>query len=490
MARYNVFRVGLLMRPALAVLAWLVAAAASAQPLDLCAGRVTDKLNHPLGAILDPTTLRPIEGRPVQGQTYVDAAFGTYITVVAMPKPGLGELAVIKPMYSTTRAWNKGQKLLMLYDREVGHVLYLGDEPYTRLRVLPIRPTDYEHVLWDPVEANVFYYTTTKNQQRNQLIKATLGPAPGYELAEQVLYDFSNPPTNCPTSAPFNRFGLGADPEAALAEHRVFGLMCGSKGDTKITYSIPENRVLHHVTLAPLKPGQPERAQIAGTVAPSGQRQYYGGGYVLNLDFSPLLTLVAKKFFEHSMVGSSPAWGDVWNAVAFEDSTPGANDSGVLVTHRLQTGERKVIIGPATGFPYIGAGTHISATGPSGWVAVSTVGGAHTGLFPGDNELRVANVDTGKVCRVAHVRTWAGTDCGPLGNQCPWGYFGEPHPTMGEDGRILWASDWMGSPSGVATLLYDPRKPPVKMRCTSTCDVLSFNPTTPACKTDSCERLP
>jgi hypothetical protein len=61
------------------------------------------------------------------------------------------------------------------------------------------------------------------------------------------------------------------------------------------------------------------------------------------------------------------------------------------------------------GYPYPRGGTHISAVAHqrSDWVAVSSVGDP-AGLGVLDQEIALANAVTGKVCRVAHHRSYAG----------------------------------------------------------------------------------
>ena len=405
-------------------------------------GRVQDRLDHPmLGSALNPLTLEPVPGKPPVGMPYLDGSFGTIITRIAEAKNADPQQAILKPMYSTMQAWNagegtEGESILLLWDRSRGHVLYNGEYPYNFLSVLPIAPTDIEHVVWDPVEPFVLYYPTQKNQGRCQLLKVTLKPA----YKEEVYFDFSAAPVNAPITAPRNRFGFGRDPEIpTLGPRKIIGLCAGTDGEIKIVYSIAENKVLSHFKYA-----HPEWVAIAPVVTPSEQRIYMGGGYVFGMDWAFQRRLAASFYYEHSQIGANLA-GDTWNAIAFDPSSPGANDSGTLVTHDLATGKARVILGPSTGWPYPASGTHISACGPTGWVLVSSVGSAHNGQNFGDNEITLANTDTGEFYRVGHTRTWAGTNCGPESNQCPSGYFGESHGCISRKGnRFLFGSDGLG----------------------------------------------
>jgi hypothetical protein len=140
----------------------------------------------------------------------------------------------------------------------------------------------------------------------------------------------------------------------------------------------------------------------------------------------------------HSSLGLSGTTGhDVLSSVVF-DPPPGgteAADVGTLVSFDLQTGTRKVVIGFATGYPYPPSGTHVSAVAHRrpGWVAVSAVGDpVGRGIL--EQELLLANVDTGTGCRVGH-RDLAGGACR--------GYWAEPHVVISPSGtRLLFGSDW------------------------------------------------
>jgi hypothetical protein len=218
---------------------------------------------------------------------------------------------------------------------------------------------------------------------------------------------------------------------------KIVGLRCGS---TVFLYSITENAVLA-VNRAPNTPNAP-------IVGPS-EAEVVIGNLVLDLRLGYLRSLVMANPYEHASIGRAKAGYDTWNAVAFDGS-----EVGSLVSHRLDTGERKVIIGPATGYPYPPSSTHISGVAQKapGWVAVGIVG-QHTGQTPLDNEILLANVDTNQVCRVAHARTFAGTT-----SEGRWGYWSETHVVISPTAtRVLFNSDWMNG-STVDTYVVDLRK--------------------------------
>lgn len=389
-----------------------------------CEGRIVDKAAHPMTSVQKP--------RP--GGTYVDPAFGSSITRITAADPAEGENAVIKPLYSTMPAWNADESLLMLWHRGRGHELYQGDAPYRFLQPLALRsPTDIEQVLWDPSDPALLYYPSNANAEP-LLIEHRVRPTESW----RVLHDFRKPPTNCPVDWG-KLLRLGSDPQwMGWGPRRIVGLQCGQ---AKFLYSITEDAVL--------AVGQASGAN-APVVAPS-ETLVVLDGRVFDIGLWPQRQLVMANPYEHASMGRSAKGYDVWNAVAFD-----GDEVGSLVSHRLDTGERRIVIGPSNGYPYPPSSTHLSsiAVKAPGWVALGMVG-AHTGKTLLDNEIVLANVDTGEVCRVAHARTFAGSTA-----EGHWGYWSETHPVISPSAtRILFASDWMNGAT-VDTYVVDLRKLP------------------------------
>ena len=392
----------------------------------LCVGRVTDKASHPMQSL----------PKPVYGQTYTDPPFGTKITRVTDRWDGSD---IFKPMYSTMPAWNADETLLLLWSRQHGHVLFYGQPPYWPLAFLnPFHPTDIEQVLWDPADPNVLWYPSNFSFGLEGaipvLMKQTIKPweTKGY-------HDFRTPPTNCPVTWS-DLLKLGSDPQWMGYSRKIVGLQCGN---TKFLYSITEDKVLAVGN---------EATPNAPIVGPSETRVFLDG-HVLDMGLRDLGALQMANPGEHASMGRDAQGHDRWNAVAFDGSP-----TGTLVSWDLVTKALRVIVGPSTGWPDPKSGTHLSAiaTKAPGWVVVGSVG-AHTGQTVLDNEIILANVDSGEVCRLAHARTKAGTDCGPNHDQCPWGYWGEIHPVISPSGKqIAFGSDWMGSDS-VDTYVIDLR---------------------------------
>jgi hypothetical protein len=387
---------------------------------NLCEGLVQDLAAHPMTPL----------AAPAPGAAVVDAEFRTRIRRITAVPTSEGQNAVIKPMYSTIQAWNADESRLILWHREHGHELYDG-RSYRFIRSLKLTsPTDIEQLLWDPIDPDVLYYPSNYNAIPN-LMRYRVSTD-----ANEVVKRFDI----CPTGDWGRLLSLGSDPMYLSwgAGARVIGLSCG---DTKFLYDISSDKVL----------GQGNHAsRITPQPGPSGTLAYYEGR-VYDTVLHPLRVLSLASPSEHSSLGRSAATGhDLYNAVVFDAPSGGSEnaDVGTLVSFDMQTGQRKVVVGFATGFPYPPSGTHISAIAHKspGWVAVSVVGDPR-GQTLLNNELLLANVDTGTVCRVAHHRSFAG--------EGRWGYWGEPHVVISPTAtRLLFGSDW-GNGASVDTYVVE-----------------------------------
>lgn len=431
-----------------------------------CLGRVQDKADRPMLPVVLSADLKPI-AKPAKGEAYIDPAFGTVIRRITAAPEAEGQNAVIKPVYSTMPAWNADESMLLLWHRGKGYELYHGDEPYDLVRTLvAFHPTDIESLLWDPKNPNRLYYPTNYNAQPF-LIEQTISPIDTYA----IKHDFGTPPTSCPRGDWTKLLTLGGDPQwlgdGAL---KLIGLRCGNLA---FLYSIETDKV---IAQGPIPDG------FQTTPAPSPSEKYaLFDRQVLGPDLVALRALTMQQPYEHASLGTRVDGVDVWNIVAFA-GTP----FGSLVSYRLDTGAPRQIIGPPD-WPAPPAATHISsiARKAPGWVAVGIVG-QHHGQKCLDNEILLANVETGETCRVAHARTWAGSNCGADGKGCPWGYWSETHLNISPSGnRIAWASDWGGGGS-VDTYIVDLRKPAVKVRCSMACTVQSFSPAQTTCESMTC----
>lgn len=373
--------------------------AATAAPADLCQGLVADKLAHPM------TTL----ARPSVGQAVRDPQLGGTLRRITAAGPVPGSDAAIVPVYSTVSAWNADESLLLLYHVGRGHELYDG-RSYRFLRALDIAPNDVENVYWHTTDPDVLLFLSGTSLVRYH---ASTG-------ARETVRNFSF------CTGPITP---GGDPTFTSWDSDTFGLKCGS---TAFFYHVASNSL----TGTGATSGEPPKPGPGGILGISD-------GWVVDLARRPLRRLDLADPYSHASPGRLANGRDVWATVAF-DPGPGGSGVGSLVTFDLADGSSRVIVGPATGWPYPPTGTHVStlAYRAPGWTFLSMVGNG-TGSSVLDNELVVADANTGRVCRAAHHRS-LGKENPVLANP----YWAEPHVVPSPTGtRAVFASDWGGGPS-------------------------------------------
>lgn len=364
----------------------------------LCEGLVTDNKRRPV---------QPLE-KPAPGKSVIDPAFGTRIYRITNARYE----SVIKPLYSPTQAWNADETLLILYhtsDDQSGHSLYDG-KTYRYLRELDISPPDFEQVYWHHSDPDILYYIDAND---NHLVSYRVSTG-----EKKWIHYFS-----CD-------YSVAADSHAFISwDSNTLGLMCVNESGREI-FSF-------HIDSQKEGKRQLTQSDTAPAVAPSGSL-FYLAGSVLDKNMKELRRLDLGNPFEHSSLGRLENGHDTYNEVSFDGAHIGS-----LVTHDMQDGSVRVIIGPKTGYPYPPSDTHVSAVAHKkpGWVAVSSVGNL-SGRNTLDQELYLANTnaDSNVVCRVAHHRSW--------GKKGPGGYFAEPHVVISPTGtRLLFGSDWGGERS-------------------------------------------
>lgn len=380
-------------------LAVLAAVPGQAQTTDLCAGLVQDKQARPMTAL----------AKPALGQASREPQFGTLIRrVSAVPLTGNDD-HVIKPVYSTTSAWNADESLMILYRVGSGHQLYDGHD-YTFIRQLPIAPNEIEGFFWHTSDPDIVFYPSG-----NRLIRHHVSTD-----VKDVLKTFS-----CSGV-------VSADPHGFMSwNNNVFSLRCSATGQS-FYYKLDSNTITGTASVG-------EAAPLMG----AGGSLAYRNGDVVNTNNAFQRSLDLSNPFDHAALGRLANGRDTFNGVQFD---PGPRGSGVgtLVTHDMTTGSARVIVGPSTGFPYPPTTTHVStlAYKNPGWVYASIVGDpAGKGLL--QNELVLANTNTGAVCRVGRHRSF-GDDNTTLGDN----YWAEPHVVSSPSGsRALFGSDWGNGPS-------------------------------------------
>jgi hypothetical protein len=357
-----------------------------------CDGLVTDRAAHPMTSLAKPPLLGAV----------TDPEFGTRIVRISDVENETGG-SVIKPAYSTIPAWNADESLLVLYEVDGGHRLYDG-RTYQFIRRLDINPPDLEQFYWHPTDPDVMFYA-----DGNQLIRYSVSEDQG-----EVLHEFTG---GCSPSG-------GDDPMYIAWDGNSLGFLCD---DEAFVYHVDTDSESERVSGADLGP----------QVAPSGNTVYLAGD-IYDGDMHVLRTLDLDNPYDHASLGQLADGSDTLNIVAY-DPGPMGSGVGTLVVFDLETGASRVVIGEDTGYPYPPSGVHISAVAhhAPGWVSVSVVGNDFDGQRLLDNELLLADTNTGEVCRIAHHRSY--------GKNGPQGYWAEPHAVISPTGtRVLFGSDWGG----------------------------------------------
>ncbi|HXK10278.1 MAG TPA: hypothetical protein VMT70_11580 [Vicinamibacteria bacterium] len=382
--------------------------AATAVPADLCPGLVTDKAAHPMTAL----------AKPAVGQAVRDPQLGGTLRRITAAGPVPGSDTAIVPVYSTISAWNADESLLLLYHVGRGHELYDG-RSYRFLRALDIAPNDIENVYWHTSDPDILYFLSGTSLMRYR-------PSTG---AHETVHTFSF------CTGPITP---GSDPTFTSWDSDVFGLKCGQ---TAFYYHVSSNTLTGTGTTS----GEPPKPAPSGTLG-------IADGWVYDINRKALRQLDLANPYEHACPGRLLNGRDVWSTVAF-DPGPAGSGVGSLVTFDLANGTSRVIVGPATGYPYPPGGTHVSTLSyrAPGWTFLSIIGsGSGQGVL--DNELVVADASSGKVCRAAHHRS--------LGTY----YWSEPHVVPSPTGtRAVFGSDWGGGASVDTYVLELPADPGVTL---------------------------
>jgi hypothetical protein len=383
---------------------------------DLCDSLVTDKAEHPMTAL----------AKPAKGQTVIDPQFGTTIRrITDVVADGGGSDGVIKPAYSTIPAWNADESYLILYHRtnnDSGHHLYNGKFPYQHLRQLDINPPDLEQFYWHATDPNVLFYV---DRGTNTLMRYHVSTDPS-----EPVHNFAN---ICPSAT--EDIDGGTDPMYMSWDSDVIGLSCtsGFAFSYKISTDTVGQTLSTPVSTAPV-------AAASGTLMFFANRNASNQvvAEVRDFDMNLVRNLDIDNPLDHASLGRLANGHDTHNAVSF-----GGNYIGSLVTTDMTDGSARVIVGPATGYPYPPSSTHVSALAfkKPGWVAASIIGFQADGQAVLDNELVLADTNPGgRVCRVAHHRSCM--------NDCPRDYWAEPHVVISPSGtRLLFGSDWGGGES-------------------------------------------
>jgi len=327
----------------------------------------------------------------------------------------------VKPLYSTVPAWNIDESRLVLWVRDKGHALFDG-RTYEFLGMLKVQPSDLEQLYWDTNDPDVLWFNYSwemGGQSMRQLTRYQVSTG-----QRTVVYDYPN------ASKP-RVFAIdnGGDPQFPSWDMRLWGIRLEMPNSVseKFSFSLPakvEGRRVINDSATP-------QACPSGTCMWAAER---GGSRLVDAKTLETVRKLRLHGFEHGNLGRNAQGQDFFASVQFDNRPEGS-----LIVENLQTGQVKAVISNTNGWPYPATSTHISAIAfkAPGWVAVSGVGHPD-GKRVLDQEILVANVDTGKVCRVAHHHSWA--------KEGRMGYWGEPQVTISPSGtRLIFASDWENS---------------------------------------------
>jgi len=388
------------------------------------------------GLLINDLSLKPMQplAKPGYLQTVTDPAFGT--TIRRITNAGQGN--VIKPMYSTTQAWNADESLMILYQQGGGHLL-LNGITYEYIRDLDdIQPDDIEQIFWHFNDPGIFFYL---HNSTNEFIEYRLS-----NQSQTTIVDLDNIVTNCSGS-----FSMGNDVQMMSWDSDVFCFRCNNERAYYYrisTSSLVEFNIQDVGYTAPM-PG------------PSGS-YFYHRTNVYNAQGNFHLSL-NENSTEHSCIGKLANGNDAHIAIAFAQG-PNGGCLGDVVAHNIENGNCFTLTSQAQGYDYSQSGTHISALAHKntqrGWLAASMVGYDEDGQSLLDQELIIARADQNniQVCRIGHHRS----------DENEFNYWGEPHAVISPTGtRVLFGSDWSGSEDGqsvdayvVELPAYDPSSPP------------------------------
>jgi hypothetical protein len=179
----------------------------------------------------------------------------------------------------------------------------------------------------------------------------------------------------------------------------------------------------------------------APVACPSGTCLVAGAG-VYDVGMNLLRSLSTAG--EHGDLGLDSAGNDYWATVQFDSPEP---FNAQLVVEWVKSGQTKVVI-PSN--PQSNTLVSAKALKLRGWIAVNSTGtpSSDPGYLPTtttfDQEIYLANVETGAFCRVAHHRA--------LGKEAntSLGYFAQPQTTFSPSGtRVVFNSDWGVGSGGI-----------------------------------------
>ena len=403
--------------------------------------------------------LRPFSplAKPAKGQRVADPDFpGTNIVrITDVVKDFKANVAI--PAYPTTQAWNCDESRFILYvtgaqsGGQSGWAMFDG-KTYAFIKFLPINPPDIEQFYWSHTDPTKLVYIDNRESSGTLIMRMMqINVETG---AQTVLYDFAplikaqGWPTTGPVRAgyPFypggdlELWGLGAGGIPNVSGQlglNVFGFNLNTGKLTR--YNGIALAQARGSTPFPLKSGRgwawPDWANHTTVVFD------LNGNIVRTVQFDAI---------EHLDSAVNAKGEDLLVGTQYD----GPSGSGNLMVANLTTGQVSTLVGMSTGDGYPRTGTLIGAGAwkVPGWVAMGVTGSPYGSTANNDSnnapvanpqtyidqEVWVANVNTGAKFRVAHHRSTSYYANAPVNN-----YWAQTNVTLSPSGtRILVQSDW------------------------------------------------
>jgi hypothetical protein len=384
----------------------------AAPPTGLCQGLSTSRHKVPYSPL----------ARPVRGQAVIDPDFHARIVRVTDVRKDWGGSTAV-PVYPTIPTWNADESLMLLYVRESarGNYALLDGKTYAFKKWLTLAPADLEQFNWDPVDPDVLWYVSDRILTRHHVGSGT----------EDRAFTFPA------------RVDWGSDPIYFSWDGRLFGLR---EREGKVVTAYRRGLGMSAVLAVSGDFDSPEACPSGKCLLWSTGGGGAGAGKLLDPVNLTTIRNISLAVDEHGDLGLDSRGNDFWAMVSYNSAPGGA--SGTLMVEWLRpdgtvpAGTIKTVIGQANGDPYPPPGTLISAKAfkAPGWVVLGVTGDPQAATTYLDQEIVLANVETGEWCRAAHHRT--------RGKEGPLGYWAQPNVTFSPSGtRVVFPSDWGGGPN-------------------------------------------
>lgn len=412
---------------------------------------------------LTPVKFSPL-AKPAKGQTVQDPNMpGATITRITDAVADFQAVNVI-PAYPTCQAWNCDETYLVLYAQGGNgggqHVLYDG-KTYAFVGSLNINPSDIEQFWWDRVDPNTMYYLSNYsvgNTYYSQMVAFNVQTG-----NTTVVFDF----TDAIKAANGWPTGMGSNVRAGYPffigapNNDLWGLGVG--GIPNISgYEAGDvfgfQRSTGQITKYQGLPQAQARTNFP-TPLPSGSGWFYNNENASNdaLDTTVVynrqgVSIGSVPFSSNEHCGSNQnaAGNDYLVGNQYDTPLPGN-----MIVANLSKMTVSTLVGQGNGYGYPRTGALVASAcyNNPGWCVAGIVGSPYgsdptqpasapsntpTGVTMLDQEIVIANADTGVIRRVCRHRSTGYWTSAPVNN-----YWSQPNVTLSPSGtRILVQSDW------------------------------------------------